>query len=423
MNLHIRNVIINDPASPQHGEKHDVIVRDGHIHIAGPDAGVSADCEIVEAAGAYLSPGWFDMRVQFGEPGFEQKETIRSGQEAAAQGGFTSVLQMPATSPPVETASSVAFIREKAAGHWVNVYPAGALTVNRAGKDMAGLFEMKQSGALAFTDGKRFIEDSGVMLRLLQYAGNIGTVVITYADEPGLTSGLYAGESPSNTALGLKGAPQVAEAMGILRDMKLVEYTGQRVHVSGISTLEGVEAIREAKRKGLPVTAETYVVNLLLDDSRLDTFHSNYKVRPPLRDISDVLALREAVLDGTIDVVCSDHSPEAIESKAVEFEYAAFGIIGLESFYGALSEAMGDRLTSTRLYELLVSNPRKILGLDVPVLKTGARADFTVYHPHASLEFLRSRLKSKSSNTPFIGHVFPGRVLACGNSRGGVVLT
>jgi len=422
MNLHIRNVIINDPASPQQGKKHDVIVRDGQIHLADPDTEVSGNCEIVEASGAFVSPGWFDMRVQFGEPGFEQKETIRSGQEAAAQGGFTSVLQMPSTSPPVEGASSVAFIREKSAAHWVNVYPAGTLTLGRAGKDMAGLFEMKQSGALAFTDGKRFIRDSGVMLRLLQYAGNVGTVVITYADEPGLTSGLYAGESPSNTALGLKGAPPLAEAMGILRDMKLVEYTGQRVHVSGISTLEGVEAIREAKRKGLPVIAETYVVNLLLDDSRLDTFDSLYKVKPPLRDIEDVLALREAVVDGTIDVVCSDHSPEDIESKAVEFEYAAFGIIGLESFYGVLSEALGDRLTPTRLYELLVSNPRKILGLEIPVIETGAKADFTVYHPHASVEFSKDSLKSKSCNTPFIGHTFPGRVLACGNSRGGVVL-
>lgn len=422
MNLHISNVTINDPASPDHLQKRDVVICDGTIAAIGQKLKASGDESIFEAHGAFISPGWMDMRVQFGEPGYEQKETIGSGQQAAAQGGFTAVLQMPATHPSVQTASSVSFIREKSAGHWVEVYTAGTLTEGRAGKDMAGLYEMKQAGALAFTDGKRFIENSGVMLRLLQYARNIDTVLITYADDPGLTSGLYAGESPSNTALGLKGAPGIAESIGIHRDMRLAEYAGQRIHISGISTREAVDAIREAKKRGLQVTAEVYVAHLLLDDSCLAAFDSNYKLKPPLRDKDDVMALREAVIDGTIDVVCSDHSPEDIESKAVEFEYAAFGMIGLESFYAVLREALGDSLSQERLYEVLVRNPRKILGLEVPVLQQGKPADFTVYHPDSSWEFSKSHLKSRSANTPFIGHNFRGKILACGNRKGAVIL-
>ena len=415
MNLLIRNIRINDPASPFHGKESDVMVRQGIITAIQSKIEATNDVEVIDGNGGYLSPGWFDMRVSFREPGDEQKETIQSGQDAASQGGFTGVLTMPSTHPPVQTNADVSFIRNRSAAHLVDVYPAGVLTENREGKDLSGMYDMKLAGAVAFTDDKKAIRNSGVMLRAMQYAGNMQSAVISFADDPGLTAGLQANESPATTLLGFKGAPAIAEEIGIQRDLSLVAYSSMPVHISGVSTKEAVARLREARKNGLPVTSEVYIYHLLLDDTALNGFSSHYKVKPPLRSAEDVVALREAVLDGTIDVICSDHSPEDIESKDVEFDYAAYGMIGLESFYGVLQEAFNGKLTSERMYELLVANPRKILGLKIPSINQNESANFTLYHPETEWEFTKQHIKSKSNNTPFLNRKFKGKVIACGN--------
>ncbi len=415
MNVLVRNVKVNDPLSPLHGKILDVFVKEGAYHQFGDSLHPGGEYISLDATGAVMSPGWFDMRVYFREPGHEQKETIRSGQEAAAQGGFTGVLLMPSATPPVQTGAAVSFIKEQASGHLVDVYPTGVLTENREGKDISGMYDMKLSGARAFTDDKRTVVNAGVMLRAVQYAGNVGSLVISFLDDPGLTAKLNANESPVTTRLGFKGAPSIAEEIALQRDLSILRYTGHSVHFSGISTAEAVAVLREARKKKLPVSAEVYIYHLLLDDSCLNTFDSQFKVKPPLRSLADVEALRHAVLDGTIDVICSDHSPEDTESKDVEFDYAAPGMIGLESFYSLLQKAFDGKLSDEKLYQLLVKRPREILGLDIPRIAENSAANFTVYHPTKKYKFTADCLRSKSANSPFLGREFKGKVLACGN--------
>ncbi|MFN8153431.1 MAG: dihydroorotase [Bacteroidia bacterium] len=415
MNLLLKNVRINDPSSSLHGKNTDVLVNNGIIQETGNGLTAPAETVVVEEAGVEVSPGWLDLRAFFREPGDEQKETIRSGQKAAAQGGFTGVVVMPSTHPAIQTHADVSFIKARATGYPVDVFPGGALTEQLEGKELAGMYDMKLAGAVAFTDVKRAIGNSGVMLRALQYAGNLGAPVISYADDPGLTAKLQATESPFTTLLGFKGAPAIAEEIAVQRDLSLVKYAGVPIHISGISTRDAVNRIREAKKEGVPVTAEVYVYHLLLDDTSLEGFSSMYKVKPPLRTADDVLALREAVIDGTIDVICSDHSPEDLESKDVEFDYAAYGMISLESFYGVLNAAFKGSLSRERMYEVLVKNPRRILGIDVPSITKGAIANLTVYHPATAWTFGKEHIQSKSSNTPFTGTTFKGKPIGIYN--------
>lgn len=415
MNLLIRNVIINDPGSTWNEKQADVRIRYGKYFEIGVSLSVDEGEELIDGKGAFLSPGWMDLRASFGEPGMEQKETIRSGQDAAAHGGFTAVLLMPATQPPVEHGSSVSFIRDKSRGHLVDIYPAGVLTEGRSGKELAGMLDMRLAGAMAFTDDKRVVADTGLMLRSLLYASDIKARLISYADEQSLTRGLHVNESAFTMELGFKGMPAFAEALAIERDLSLVRYTGCPLHLSGISTADAVNCIRNAKKDGLPVSAEVFIYHLLLNDSELENFDSNFKVKPPLRSVEDVKAVREAVLDGTIDVICSDHSPHEKEVKDVEFDYAAFGMITLEVFYALLVKSLGASLNQTLLYNVLVKAPRDVVGLPVPVIDVGLEANFTCYHPDYEWEFTRDRIFSKSDNTPFKGQKFNGMVLLTGN--------
>jgi dihydroorotase len=417
MNLLIKNVQINDPASAHHGKVLDVLIQDGKYHSIGKSLKDGKGDDVVDGTDCVLSPGWFDMRVSFKEPGDEQKETIRTGQDAAAAGGFTGVLLMPSTNPPLQTNADISFVKRQAANHLVDVIPAGVLTEKREGKELSGMYDMQLAGARAFTDDKRSINNSGVMLRAMQYAANIGTSVIAYTDDPGLTNKLQANESPATTVLGFKGMPSIAEEISVQRNLSLVAYSGHPVHLSGISTKEAVEIIREAKKKKLPVTAEVYVYHLALEDGALATFDSLYKVKPPLRSSEDLKALQKAVIDGTIDVVCSDHCPEDIESKDVEFDFAAFGMIGLESFYGVLNTALKGKLSDDRIYELLVKSPRQILKLDIPSIHEKQNANFTLYRPKQEWVFDKSSVKSLSMNSPFIGKKLTGKVVMVGNNN------
>lgn len=416
MNLLLKNVVVNDPAAAAHGRKVDVSIENGRIKAMEAGAVPGSAAIVIEMDGAFISPGWMDMRANLGEPGFEQKENIHSGQNAAAHGGFTDILMMPTTDPLVEHGSEVAFILNKSKGQLTTVHPAGVLSEGAKGKELAGLYDMKRAGAVAFTDDKKAVGDSGLMLRALMYAADIDAPVISFADDQGLTRGLQVTESPFTTGLGFKGMPPFAESIAIERDLSLVRYTGKSLHLSGVSTAGAVGKIRQAKKEGLAVTAEVYVYHLLLDDTSLEGFSSHMKVKPPLRTREDVLALQEAVLDGTIDVVCSDHSPHEKEVKDIEFDYAAFGMIGFESFYGVLRESLGFRLSPELLYRLLVQSPREILGLPVPRLATGENACFTCYHPDYEWQFDQDRIHSRSQNTPFLSHNFRGMVLCTGNN-------
>jgi dihydroorotase len=413
MNLLIRQVTIADPSSSFHKKVVDVLIVDGVIQSIADKIGadkVPDGTKVLEGNGQMVSPGWFDLRAYFREPGDEPKETIRSGQNAAARGGFTGVLLMPSTHPMIQTRSAVEFVMSKGNEHPVEIIQAGCLTENREGKELTGMYDMLLGGAGAFTDDKRSIADSGVMLRALQYAGNIGANVITYADDPSVSGKGIANESTNTTLLGFKGSPDIAEEIALQRDLSLVEYTNQPLHVSGISSARAVAVVRDAKKKGLKITAEVYAHHLLLDDSALNDFDSNFKVKPPLRSSDDKAALIAGVLDGTIDAIASDHSPEDHESKVVEFDYSAFGMISLESTFGVIAKAFGAKLTPEVIATVLSKNPRQILGLPEIRIAVGEKANLTIFNLHEEWELSAAGMQSLSRNTPFIGTKFKGKV-------------
>lgn len=408
----LQNILIADPASPWNNKHVDILISGSSIESVAGTGSIKADNHtVINCEGCTGMPGWFDLRANFREPGEEQKETIRSGQDAAAAGGFTGVLLMPSTNPPVHNRSVIESVYSKANGHKVKVYQSGCITENRNGNDLAEMYDMMQGGAVAFTDDKRTIAKSGVMLRAMQYAGNIGARLIAYLDEKSLSGNNNANESANTTMLGFKGSPAIAEVIALERDLNLVRYSGMPLHFSGISTAAAVEGIRKAKAEGLPVTADVYLHHLVFDDSSLQTFDANYKVKPPLRNSSDRESLKAAVLDGTIDVICSDHSPEDYESKVLEYDAAAFGMTALETFYPVLMHAFGDALSLHKMYELLVLNPRKILGLPVPVINTGETVNLTVFNSAVSWTYTAKNGFSKSHNSPFDGQEMQGKVL------------
>ena len=414
MKIAFHGVTVADPRSEFNGKKVDVLISDGivlEIVEHSSDRRYSDDVDVKNCAGVFLSPGWLDMKANFREPGYEQKETIESGQAAAAKGGFTAVLLMPSVNPVIHKRAEVEFLKGKSKQSNVDVYIAGALTVNREGKELAELYDMQLGGAVIFTDDKKAINNSGLLLRGLQYADNIGAKVIVYADDKSLSGESLANESAVTTKLGFKGSPSIAEGIALERDIRLAEYANTPLHCSGISTSEAVDAIRTAKQMGLPVTAEVNVANLFFTDEVLNTFDSNYKVKPPFRGTTDKEVLIEALLDGTIDCVVTDHSPEDIESKDVEFEYAAYGMIGLETAYSVLNSALDGKINPDHVANVLSINPRSIIGVDVPTISKGVVANFTLFNPTAEVVYTANDLKSKSRNTPFINHPLRGKVM------------
>ena len=421
MKLLIRQVEIVDPTSAFNGKIVDVFIVNGSYHTIANTISldkIPSDTQIIEEKNCCLSVGWLDMRSNFRQPGEEQKETIASGQAAAAQGGFTAVLLMPSTKPEIQTRSDVEFVMRKSESNAVTVFQAGALTKDRAGKELNELFDMQLGGAIAFCDDKHSVGDSGVMMRAMQYAGNINTRIIAFADDKGLSRESTTNESAVTTLLGFKGSPSIAEEIDVQRLISLTEYTGQHLHISGVSSKAAVEVIRNAKARGVKISAEVYVYHLLLSDDALNDFDTNYKVKPPLRSEADRIALVDALLDGTIDVVVSDHSPEDPESKVVEFDFAAFGMIGLESAFGVLQKALGKRSTPKLIATLLSSNPRKILGLPSLSIQENQKAECTLFNRNEEWEFTTKHIKSLSRNTPFIDMKFRGKVKGIyGNSK------
>lgn len=417
MNVLIRSVRIVSPGSPHHGKTKDVLVEDGRITvICDPSKKGTANVAVIEGTDLSLSPGWFDLHVHFGEPGFEHRETLQSGMAAAAHGGYTGVLCMPSTVPPVHSKAEVEFIRKRTDQALVEVVPAGCITVNRDGKEMAELFDMHLSGAKAFTDDQHPIRNAGVLLRALRYCKDFGGQLMVYADDIDLSSKGQMNEGPVSTMLGLKGIPGLAESVMIARDLQILEYTGGRLHFATISTAASVSLIREAKKKGLQVTADVAAYNLLLTDEELNGFDTNFKVKPPLRQETDRSALIEGLKDGTIDAITTDHRPMDVEGKKKEYDLADFGMTGLETGFGMINTSLTNRLSIDRIIELLAIGPRKILGLEVPVITEGAMANLTVFDPGVNWEVSTASLRSRSCNNPMIGRKLIGKPVAVINN-------
>ena len=412
MNLLIKSAIVIDPNSPFDQQTVDLLIEKGVIKRIA--AGIEANVEVVDAEGKYVSPGFFDLNCNIGELGLETKEDLYTGTKAAAAGGFTGIALMPNTSPPVHSKAEIEYLLNRAYNNHVDVFPLGTISHKREGVHLAEMYDMYSSGAKAFTDGNRPVQDAGLMERALLYTQGFEALIFSYPEDTAIAGKAKVNEGEVSTLLGMKGIPSLAEELMIARDLYLAEYTGSRIHFSTISTTRAVQLIREAKRNGVEVTCDVAAHHLVLTDDLLTGFDSLYKVKPPLRTQDDVSALIKGLKDGTIDAIVSQHTPHEVEYKDVEFEVAEFGMIGLQT---AFSLALKAGLDIDLVIKKLSVSPREILNLDIPVVNEGQPANLVLYDTEAEWAYTRNNNESKSYNSPFIGQNLKGKILMTLNNN------
>lgn len=412
MNLLFKSVTIADPNAAFNQQIVDVLVEDGKIVQVA--AIIQSDAEMIDGKGNYLSPGFFDLNCNFGELGYETKEDMQTGTQAASAGGFTGVALMPNMQPSVHSKSEVQYLINQSRGNLVNVCPLGAISYKTQGKDLAEMYDMFQAGAKAFTDGNQPVQDAGLMERALLYAQGFEGLVFSYPEDTSIAGKAKVHEGVVSTLLGMKGIPALAEELMVSRDLYLAEYTNSRLHFSTISTAQAVEQIRKAKAKGLKITCDVAAHHLVLTDEALMGFDSLYKVKPPLRTKEDVAALLEGLHDGTVDAIVSQHTPHEIEFKDVEFEVAEFGIIGLQTAFSLVVET---GLSLDLIVEKMAVNPRKILGIKEASVAEGETANLVLLNLEDSWTYTKENNLSKSSNSPFLGQELKGKVLLAINNN------
>ena len=416
MKVLIKKTTVVDPNSDWNGKKADVLIENGII--SKIDGSIDdQEAEIIDFDNLHISPGWFDLHVNFREPGHEYKEDLLTGIDAAIAGGFTGVALMPSTSPPISNKSGIDFVLNKTQHSPVDVYPCGTISADKKGGNLSEMYDMKEAGAVAFTDDKDAIEHSGLMSRALLYAKNFDGLIMSFPyDKTAQPNGMM-NEGVTSTELGIEGIPALAEELQITRDLYLTEYNDSKIHFSTISSPRGLDLIAEAKEGGIHVSCDIAIHNLVLNDECIKSFDSNFKVLPPLRSEEERVELVDGLKDGTIDVICSDHSPEDVEHKNLEFGRANFGIIGLETLFGLAVTHLSKILTLDELINKISINPSTILRVDVPIIKEGFEANLTLFDPAKEWTFYAKNSKSKSKNTPFDGCELVGKPLGIYNNK------
>ncbi len=403
MNLIIRKAKIVDPKSSRHEEVADLLIKNGIITKIASKIKNDDNFTELDLANLHVSPGWFDSSVSFGEPGFEDRETIQNGLSVAGKSGFTDVALQPNSNPILDNQSQINFVKNKAGNSATSLYPIGAFTVNSEGKDLAELFDMKNAGAIAFGDYKKNIDNANLLKIGLQYVQDFDALIIAYSNEKSISGNGVANEGIAAMQLGLKGIPNLAEEITIARNLFLLEYTGGKLHIPTISTAKSVELIKGAKAKGLQVSCSVAVHNLILTDEKLKSFDTRFKVMPPLRNEVDRKALIKALKNGIIDMITTDHNPIDIEHKKMEFDLAKSGTIGLESAFGALLSILPldiiiDRLTAGK----------SIFSIASHKIEIGEKACLTFFNPAQSYTFTKQKILSKSKNSAFLGMQLKG---------------
>jgi len=417
MNILLKSAKIIDPTNKEfHLKKRDILIIDGRIEKIATKIDASNKTKIIDLQNLHVSLGWFDSGVCFGEPGYEERETIANGLSTAAKSGFTDVILNPDTNPVPDSSSDIVFLKNASQGHATNLYPLGTLTNKAHGQDLAELFDMKNAGAVGFYDYKRAIENPNLLKIALQYAQNFEGLVYSFPLDKNIAGKGIVNEGHVSTTLGLKGIPAFAEEIQIARDLFVLEYTGGKFHVPTISTKGAVKLIAEAKKKKLDVTCSVAIHNLWLTDSVLEEYDTRFKVSPPLRTADDAKALLKGLKDGTIDFVSTDHAPMNIEQKNIEFDNAADGSLGLETAFGALNQLF-DLDTVIRL----MTKGRERFNLQAPSFAEGEIACLTLFNPDVEQVFEEKHIRSTSKNSMFLGSTLKGKVYGILNN-GQIVL-
>ena len=416
MKVILQSVTVIDPTSAHHLKVVDIFVQDNLIKEIGKKLSV-AGAKTLDCKGQYVSIGWIDLHVNFCDPGFETKEDILSGLNAAAKGGFVGVALMPNTQPALKSKSEIEYINNKSNSHAVTIYPIGCLSANREGKDLAEMYDMKLAGAKAFSDGNAAVQDAGLMSRAMLYAKGIDSLIISKPEDKNIAQNAKMNEGQTSTLLGMKGNPSLAEELMVSRDIFLAEYQDAKVHFTCISSAKSVELIKAAKKKGLKVTADVSINNLYFDDTMLETFDTNFKLSPPLRTKEDIKALKQGLKEGSIDAICSQHTPEDIEHKQVEFEYAKEGMIGLQTAFSLALMTLEKQMDLSDIISKFTIAPRAILGLPAQSIAVNQIASLTLFDPAATWKFQATENASKSKNSALFNQSLKGKVISIINNH------
>ncbi|GGK59084.1 MULTISPECIES: dihydroorotase [Flavobacteriaceae] len=406
MKLLIKSATIIDPSSPFHNKKQDLLIENGKVSKISKLIENPNKYKEIELENLHISQGWFDTSVCFGEPGFEERETIENGLNTAAKSGFTDVAVNANTYPVADNKSAIEFIKNKGNNSATFLHPIGSLTKNAKSEDLAELFDMQNSGAIAFSDYNKPIANANLLKIALQYVQNFDALVFSFPQDNSIAGDGLVNEQINSTKLGLKGIPSLAEEMQITRDLFLLEYTGGKLHIPTISTAKSVKLIKQAKKNGLNVTCSVAAHHLVLTDDELVSFDANTKVLPPLRTLKDVKALIKGVNDGVIDIITSDHNPIDVEHKKVEYSAAKFGTIGLESLFGALNKV----LPLETLITCLTTKPKNRFGIKNISINEGEKANFTLFNPDSKAIFTKDCILSSSKNSVFLNKKMNGKV-------------
>ncbi len=411
MKILIKSVKVVDKHSKWNGQTVDVQIASGKIEKIAKKISNST-YKSYEFKNACIAPSFVDMYAVIPEPGFEYRENLQSGLAAAAAGGFSHVAIMPHQQPVVQDKSSVEFILSKTKNQICTPLVIAALSRNREGKDMTEMYDMLLSGAKAFSDGDKSVQDAGLMSRCLQYAKGINSFVISFAEEQSIALNSKINEGVMSTQLGMKGNPSLSEELMISRDLFLAEYHNARIHFTQVSSARSLELIKAAKKKGIQVTADVSIHHLIYDEQVLETFDSNFKLRPPLRTKADVNALRNALKEGVIDAVSSQHIPIELEGKDVEFEIAKYGMISFQTYFSQLLQLLSKNNTLEDVLESASTKPRAIFDLETVVLEEGSIAELCIFDTDKKWQFNESQNLSKSANSNLFGTELKGKVLA-----------
>lgn len=408
MKILIKQATVVDPSSPFNGQAADILIENGIITQVAPTITGTADQEI-KLHGLHVSTGWVDVFANFADPGYEFKETLETGAAAAAAGGFTDVFLIPNTNPVIHNKAGVEYLVQKSKTLPITVHPIGAITRNTEGKELAEMYDMKANGAVAFGDGIHCIQSAGLLVKALQYVKAFDGILIQLPDDKSINPHGLMNEGITSTQLGLPGKPAMAEELMVARDIKLTRYAESKLHFTGVSTKKSLEYIKRGKDSGAGISCSVTPYHLFFCDEDMTGYDTNLKVNPPLRGKEDRAALQQAITDGTVDCIATHHLPHEYDSKVMEFEYAKFGMIGLETAFGVLSTSL-PAVSPEKWVQLLSYNPRKLFGLNNTGIKEGVKATLTLFQPDLEWTVKETDIKSKSKNSPFIGKTLTGKV-------------